>query len=185
MKRVSFFVLFLAMVFTFFILPSCSNDEKETGVVRKNDFYLDIPEKEMDGVVFDFSCSENYVSLDSDNRKIQVLIRLTNNNSTDKTIRISDVKIIKEETNVQYDVFFYPSTSFNLKQGINTTITFTATVPQSYKEAKYVLSFSTDEKYNLYLYETPDELRKDCKVNYIIGGRIVHTTTIKERKNIV
>jgi len=115
---------------------------------------------------------------------LQVKVVIKNNSTDKKTILVSNVKIVHEPTNVEYDVSVIPSTKVEMPYGIEKTWTFNVTIPESYKKANYVLSFNAGENYKLYLYETPDELRENCVVTYVLYGKNVHTEKVKERRTL-
>ncbi len=147
---------------------------------QANVFYIDKSSKEIGDLSVSFTQSEYGFT----NTSLQVRVVIKNNSTDKKTIHVSNVKIVHEPTNVEYDVSVIPSTKVELPYGIEKSWTLSVTIPESYKTANYVLSFNAGENYKFYLYEMPDEFRDNCVVRYSIGGNIVSSDIVKEGRKI-
>lgn len=184
------FLSILTIVASFFALigSSCNigngvlgNNSGQSPQIETYEIYLDDTEKTFDKISIKVSCFESN-AYSSNNKKLDIRLVCTNIDTAEKKMTISDMQILNEQTNVSYDVSVYPSTSVNLQYGIDNTFKFFATIPTSSQIDNYILSFSAGNNYKIHLYETPDELRKNCSVKFMMGANEVYTTQVKERR---
>lgn len=188
MKRIFAVVCSFVSLCVLFLGTGCSvignsqdNSDKQSST-STCEIYLDNSNINLNGFAIQVSCSERIVSFESENQSLEVCFKCTNLDVNEKNVMVTDAQILYEEANVIYEVSVYPETSVDLQYGIEHTFTFSATIPKSYKKTNYVLSFSADRDYKIYLYETPDELRKNCTVSFVIDNNVVQEVQVKERR---
>lgn len=172
----------LVTLVSFCSCSSASNNNKPQ--TNGLDIFIDQSNVESDELSVKISFSERTLSSGSKNRNLSVDVTFTNNSKEAKTILISNAKIVHKESEVEYNATVYPKKSIKLQYGIDNEFTFNATIPESIKDAEYILSFKADKEYRIHFYDTPEELRKDCIVKYVIGDTVVNTVVIKELTNI-
>ncbi|MBO4939739.1 MAG: hypothetical protein J6D30_01750 [Clostridia bacterium] len=185
------FSLLFALFFCFVMFSSSScnvggaqsgNNSSIEEQITSHDIYLDDAKKISNGISVVFSCYESVVSYSSENRVLEMRVVCKNTSMEEKRISVSNAGVLHELTNITYTASIYPSGFINLQYGIDTTFTFRATIPTSYKTDKYIFVFSIGDNYKVHLYEKPDELRKDCMVKFVVSGSEVHSVKVKERR---
>lgn len=211
MKKYFLIIFICLIIFTIIVLVSCDKktpsndtnqenntpngtnniienpkDETENSIISTHSFYIDSTDISINNTSIKISCSESSVSYSSENKELKITLICKNTETNKKTFAPTNAQIKHETANVIYNVTTYALDSTILEYGIDNTFRFKVQIPESYKKTKYTLSFYNDEtqseKYTFFLYETPDELRKDCKVQFKIGNKTVNTTSIKERR---
>ena len=181
----------VAIVISCIILLFCSacggnqnNDETNKPQTDICGIYLDDGERIVDGISIKISCSESLVTLDSENRRLNITFVFTNTGTNDRKIDLTNLKLLHMESGVIYDLSIRPKISMNLQYGIENTQTFSITIPVSYKKAEYVVSFFADKAYEFYLYERPDTLREDCRVEFVLNNTVIQTLVVKKGRSI-
>ncbi len=183
MKKTLVFIFLVMVISSFLGLCACNYDNNNIPpIIEKHDIYLDAPEGVFENVSQKYSFAETIVSTNSNNKNLRINLTLTNLDIKSKTITIINPTILQEETNIKYNVSVLFGNTVELPYGIDKTIYFSVVIPESYKNVNYVLNFVMGDTFNFYLYETPDELRKDCIVKYTVQDKIVETLTVKERR---
>lgn len=123
-------------------------------------------------------------SYSTENYNFSISICIKNLTSETQVISFSNIKLIRESNGASYAINNgYPS-KISIDSEIESTVSFASAIPTSLEENYY---FSLDFKninYKVYLYETPDELREDLTVSYVINRTIVHTETVKKGRTL-
>lgn len=177
-------LLFVATLFTF---VGCSVEESNDDFVENNrtkyTMYIDSNLLENDKIKIDFQKPNCFKS--NDNYLLTIDFKITNKEYVTQEFRISNVKLVKEETGSEYFNDNYFSEEFNIGAELSTSIRLSFIIPTSIDETKYklILEINNNEIVD-YLYETPDDLRVDRKVNYYIYDKLVKTDSVKDHKKI-
>lgn len=171
----------LLIVFLFIVVSSIGC--KNSSINESCDVYIDNLETEFEGISVEFSCDESYI-FNSDNKKLNISATFQNLDAKTKTLTISDAVIVNLDNGVEYEVNILFSNKIELLCGIDETVIFDVTIPTSYKDGIYVFRFFANKYFNVYLFETPDELRADCVVKYVIDDTVVYQTIVKQGRTL-
>ena len=157
-KILSIFLVFIMLSAVF--ITGCNND------TAKNTYYIDEANIVVDGVHLELSCSES----GGNNINLRITLTATNTQTKDKIIKMENLKVVNEETKVEYDCslsYFYGFGGVKLQYGIKEDFSLTATIPSSYKTNNYYLKFTIlGKRCIVKLYETPDELRTEHTISF-------------------
>ncbi|MDY5041737.1 MAG: hypothetical protein SPF07_02025 [Eubacteriales bacterium] len=157
-------ILYLLLVFV--ILPTlfagCDN-KNDNAISESNTYYFDETNISIAGVHFEISCSEYALQ----NTNLTITLTVTNTNLQDKAFALDNLKIVSEETNVEYNCSSNLYGSTTLQYNIKTNITITSVIPISYQTDNYYLKFTTlGKRCVIKLYEMPDELRTEHTISF-------------------
>ena len=175
MKKV--FVILLSIL----TLSACANVNGLGKTQKKNlSVYLDYSEAATE----DYKVKvENARAYGSSNYNFSISLLIKNLTNQRQEINFTNVTLIRESTNTEYVVNPY-SSKLELDSEIEGTISFSSIIPTSLDEKYYFLVDFKNINYKVFLYETPDELRKDLTVSYVVNDSIVHTETVKKGRTI-
>ena len=174
MKKIAFLASSLFLV-------ACSN-APATNLTEFN-VYMDLSSVKTD--VFEISTKDVRFSPASGNQSLSVSLRIKNTTSKTQPISFSEKKVTRESTGIDYQAsIFLPAES--IEPDLVEEFSFTATVPASDAEEKFSFSVTfSSVRYTVKLYETPDELRANKTVTYVIDGKEVYTQTVKQGSPIL
>lgn len=178
-------------------IPNISNDSSKdittnnssTKEVEKNiELYKDSKSVEIDNNT-NITLNSVYASgYGSGNRSFSAYVKLKNVSTSTHTYEISDMKLIKENTNATYTVnsnSFLFSKILKVEAELEQSIDFNSTIPTDITEDNYKLCFTINKKeIIIHLYETPDSLREDRKVSYYLNNKLVNTSVVKDGRQI-
>lgn len=176
---------FLSGLISLFLLAGCSSN---TIISDLNDntktLYADSNSIEFNNtnvLIEDYYCSTFF----SENYNLSVRIKIKNCSYETVEYNIKNAILIKEDTNAKYSISVSMESRFSLEAELERKVVFNSSIPTDVKNDKYKLMFElNNQKIDLYLYETPDELRDDKIVSYSISDTIVKTITVKENREI-
>ena len=112
-----------------------------------------------------------------------ITVSIKNLSNSPISLRIGETSVLRESTNYKYSVTNNIIGEVTIDSELSRTVSFSSKIPTSVSEENY--NFSTQIngfQYTVKLRETPDSERKDLTVTYSIGGSIVKTSTVKERR---
>ncbi|MBQ7994742.1 MAG: hypothetical protein IJ247_00785 [Bacilli bacterium] len=162
--------------------PNPSNNSNESDS-SKTTFYLDEPKTTLSD--FEVDIGNVYSSnLMSENYRFSVSLKLKNISTEKQRLSIDSPKLINEDANTEYTVsyLFFDKDVDSL---ITETVSFESRIPTSSEEERYMFSVSINKlEYSVHLYETPDELREDIPVTYMIDEEEVYKTSVKRGRQI-
>ena len=120
----------------------------------------------------------------SGNSYISMHFSLGNPTYSTQTYNIKNIEIIKEDTGAVYTVDLKKDV-LDIEAEMSENFIISKSLPSSIYEDKYKLNFNLNQyKITYFLYETPDELRKDFSVEYYVNNEKVFSDTIKENRTI-
>lgn len=160
----TFILTFIILLPTIFLVACGTKNGFDNKSNQDNTFYYDNSNISINNINFNFSCSETKIQ----NTELDVTITATNTLLKDQTINLDSLKVVNEETKVQYK---YSGATFygdiTLQYNIQTNLYFNAYIPSSYLTENYYIMFNISGKtYRINLYETPDELRETHTVSF-------------------
>ncbi len=191
MKRIFSFVI---SFFVIFLLCGCDTFVSKTQIETSgktnnssqlsnndNEFYLDsfLFENNSFKLVIDYCyCNK------TNNYNLDICFGITNKEFSTKQFKIDDIELVKESTSATYSVSII-NKIFDIEAELTKNIHLSSTIPSSIEDDKYTVSFEINShKIILHLYETPDSLRVDRTVNFIVMDQIVNSVTVKDRRAI-
>lgn len=182
LKRiVSILILFLIVLFT----TSCKDDAVTTTTLKGDDsipqsFYLG--SEKIDFSDISISVSEP-VEIENDGQyDLTIKIRITNRKGEHINFEITKATLINEKLSFAQEVSFERDVELYTDQ--TKELVFSATTSSSITSENYKLYFEMNPyKITYFLYNVPDNLRVDRRVNYYIDDKIVYTETIKDDRS--
>lgn len=158
-------------------LTSCSTNPNNS-----LSLYLDSDKVEIDSSEISISSCSCSQSRDS-SYSLSLDLLVKNLSYSTRKYQISDVTLLKESTNAKYTVSTRPY--LYLEAEMKNTMSFYSSLPSDIKEDNYSLAFKLDNiKVNIGLYDSPDSLREDRKVNYYIDDKLVQTQIVKDKRKL-
>lgn len=161
------------------LLASCKtiSNSSDSTITLYNDSKQYETEKfklEIDGI-FCYKANSNY--------NLSISLILTNKELETELYSLTYVNVIKEDTNVKYDVSH--DSLISLDAELSKKLLLTSTIPSHIDTDNYKLSFTLESiDFVLCLYEKPDELREDRTIRYHILNKVVKTDTVKDGRTI-
>ena len=146
---------------------------------KSNISFSDKPIKNGDLVLnlYSSDCSTLYGST---NYSLSARIKIINHNPKPYNFNIISAIVVRESNKAEYSAKYY-SNEIVLECDMERTIDFSATLPTSIEIEQYYLEIREKQStYRYYLYETPNDQRKDITISYKVDNSIVKTETIKE-----
>lgn len=164
-----------------------SNEQSEaalsSNVGSKSEYtlYTDSEPIETESIII---TSRSPICYGGNNYALSLHFVITNKELKTNYYSIKNVKLIKENTNVEYSVSVR-DTEISLDAELSYQLTFSATIPSSIVTDHYKLSFELNAyEITYYLYETPDELRVDRTVRYYVSNQLIQTVTVKDKHQL-
>lgn len=169
--------LFPAIPACFLLLTSCENAPSGLG---HHSMYLDSNKLETDSFVLEGDKPECTNAIYE--YKLSVSFEITNKEEKKSKYTFKDLTILDEAKGGKYKVTS-ETDSLDLEPSMSGSFTFSSKIPLSITEHKYKLSFDMNGyQIDYHLYERPDEVRSEWKVNYYVGGTLVKTDTVRDGK---
>jgi len=153
---------------------SYSSDTKNSVVIESTDIiYTD----KNDTLEFDdFSVK---VGIDRNSTYLRLCAYIKNKNTVAQQFIISNVELIKENTQATYTVKYDEELSLNAE--LSKYIYFESEIPSSIDDDSYKFSFVINNKKIIFnLYERPDSIREDRKVSFMVYGKVVNEVIVKD-----
>ena len=178
MKRIAICALFLT-------LTACSGSTTGT---NQNTFSVYMDYSAIKTSVFEISTESVHFSWpysysSSTNGSLSVSLAIKNISDKTQNISFSEAKATRESTGIDYNATYL--STYNIEPDIVKNISFSITIPAGDDSEKYSFSATfSDIQYTVKLYETPDELRADKTVTYVLDGKEVHKQTVKQGRAI-
>ena len=161
-------------------LAGCSSSQQGSSVLYtdKNSFTKD----SVTLSIVDLSVRQNY---GSETYSTSLAIELVSANPKQTEYTITSPIMVRESDGAEYSPtgFVVSDRKLNLECDIKERLSFTWSLPSSYSDVKYALTFKgngADIKFCLY--DMPDELRKSVEVRYVVDGLHVQTVALPEGK---
>ena len=174
LKKTLFGLLFSVVALA--TISSCGNNT--TG--KSFEAYSDCASFKAGNIDFAFTGLNEYSV--SGNYRVGFTLELINRNTKAQKITINNALYIRESNGAEYsnNSFAY-NIPYILECDIKQTISFSTTLPTSYKNDKYSLRLSYNSSSVVFhLYNKPNELKKQVEVKYEIDGAIVKTKKLLE-----
>ena len=173
----AFSLLFVAGCFGSSVEASESGAVLTSNGIAKNAIYTDSGVIEAD--TFKIEAQDPACNKSGDNYLLNVYFKITNKQSKTSEYEFKNTKLIKESTGAEYTV--NGQKKYKIDGELSQTVSFSSTIPTSISDDKYKLTFEISN-FNVayYLYEIPDELRADRKMNYYISNTLVKTDIVKD-----
>jgi len=193
--------LLFAFLFGFTLLTSCdnsstdnnlstnsnlsTNDNKEINLFisdEKDDFSTPLNSKyENEEIRLSFKAPK---CRKETNFSLEIEFEITNLTNQTKEYKIKDFKIIREKTNIEYTVNLSLQTA-KLEPELTENFKVSSIIPASIQNNNYKLVLEINNyKIIYFLYDKPDELRKDKSVSFFIDDKIVDSIIVKENRTI-
>ena len=145
--------------------------------------YLDNSQAQNETILVETTRAATSQNYGSENYSFSMNIKVKNISSSTITLNISDSTLTRESSDAHYQVSCMAYGPLQIDSEISNSISFSSLLPSSISDENYIFSAKlNDFVYTVKLYETPDSERNDVTVSYSIGGRIVKTTNVKERR---
>lgn len=162
------------------VLTGCSLSPQGLSVlyVDKNTFTKD----SVTLSIVDLSARKYY---GSETFSTSLSIELVSTNPKQTEYTISSPIMVRESDGAEYSPtgFIVPERKLNLECDIKEKLSFTWSLPSSYAEVKYALTFKGNgAEFKFCLYDMPDEIRKTIEVRYVVDGLQVKTAALSEGK---
>lgn len=174
---IAFSLLFAAGCFGNSIEASESSVASTSNGIAKNAIYTDSGAIETDTLKIE--AQDPVCNKSGDNYLLNVYFKITNKESKTNEYEFRNTKLIKESTGTEYTV--NGQKKYTIEGELSQTVSFSSTIPASISDDKYKLTFEINGFSVAYhLYEIPDELRADRKINYYISNTLVKTDIVKD-----
>ena len=168
-----------------FILAGCTNGGSNQNSTKT--VYSDKASVVDGNITISFTGLNEYKGFGSETYSVSFTLNLLSSNPKPVEYKIATPKFIRESNSAEYSVnmLIMDPITLSLECDIAKTYSFSTTLPTSIASENYYFTFKgNDVTYKYCLYETPDELRADRKVEYYISNKLVNTVTVKHKRKL-
>lgn len=164
----------------YLFLTGCTSTPSTPSNLGHHSLYLDYSSVDTPSFVMEGlnpECKNNTL-----NYSLKVSLQITNKEQKAAEYLFKNPSLKDETLGGQYKVTTQ-NEKVTVDPGMTRDISFSSTIPLSITEHKYKLSFDMNGyQIDYHLYERPDEVRSEWKVNYYVGGTLVKTDTVRDGK---
>lgn len=169
------------------VICSCGNN----GGTSSNDIvlYSDSNPFENDKIKIEFGSMSCYTN--GENYLLSFSLSITNKELKTVDYEFNNATLERETTGATYTLssslvaISKNGEKFSLDSELSKTKSYNSNIPSKIEEDKYKFSVKINSyKVVCYLYEMPDELRADRKVEYYVSNKLVNTVTVKDKRKL-
>lgn len=169
----------MSMIFLVALITSCNASLSPNISFKK---YIDSDPIETENFELKLSSFNEYDI--NENGYVMMTFVITNKTYSTQTYNIKNLEIVKENTDAIYNVDL-DKDAIIIEAEMSASFQILKSLPSSLQKDKYRLNFDLNQyKVTYFLYEIPDELREEIKVDYFIGDRLVYSTVNKHKRPI-
>lgn len=167
---------------------SCGNNGSTSS---SNDIvlYSDSNPFENDKIKIEFGSMSCYTN--GNNYLLSFSFSITNKELKTVEYEFNDATLERESTGATYTLSSSLITiskngeKFSLDSELSKSKSYNSNIPSKIEEDKYKFSVKINSyRVVCYLYETPEELRADRKVEYYVSNKLVNTVTVKDKRKL-
>lgn len=167
-------LLFISLL----LLTACSNNVDNTFSVYED--FSEVTTK-------DYLISVNDVrttTASNNNYYFTLNLSIKNISKDRKVFELKNASLVRESTGATYNIDPGYGYTKALDSEIENQYTYTSIIPTSLNEHYYFSIDLAHIHYKVFLYETPDELREDLTVKYVVNSQTVHEEKVKKGRTL-
>lgn len=168
---------------------SCGNNRGTSNSNNDIVLYSDSDPFENDKIKIEVGTSTCYKN--GENYYLSFGFSITNKELKTIEYQFKDATLERESTGATYTLSSSliavgkDGEKFSLDSELSKSKSYNSNIPSTIESDKYKFSLKINSyKVVYYLYETPDELRADRKVEYYISNKLVNTVTVKHKRKL-